>query len=225
MNLNLEDLNLSGKGFQSSSEYLNDNVKIITDGVNFHQVVMGESHFGWIVMGSMQILADFTAHTKDGMKGRSVDDLLEYALIVDRTELLGDFIGDLQEMESEDANKVLDKYKSTSQNNMHVDSDFDNKDGLIIISTKSDYVFVKSEKSTVRIHSGEILVLNSKNGKDNLVEISSKDGRISIGGDKSIEINDGRIIIDGKEFNPQIIIEKAMKGVATAFSGMFSSFI
>ncbi|MCY3412529.1 MAG: hypothetical protein INQ03_12900 [Candidatus Heimdallarchaeota archaeon] len=221
MKYKFEDITLSGKGFVSTGEFLDENMKIKTNGVHFYQVMLGEEPLGWLVNGEINLLADITAHSKEGMQGRSIDEKLEYALIIDRTKRLGDFVGELQELPIEDMLPILEKYKDTKhlgRGNIDVGGN-DDDDILVILSTKSDIIFVQSDKDTIMISKGEVLVLNRT--KEKLTHVSSKDGIISIGGDKSLQIGHGKIIIDGEEFDPQNVVEKAMKGISKAFSKSF----
>ena len=224
MKVDMNSITLSGKGFFSEKEWLDDNIRIITSGVAFHEVVNDDDHFGWIVMGEFRIDGDFTAHSKNGLQGKSVSDRVEYAFIVDKNYNFGDFIpSELEDFPTEEAEKVLEKYKTTSHKfagSINID-DKDQDNGLIVVSTKTNYVLVQTEDSSIRVCEGEVMVL--QRDEEKLVHVSSKDGKVSIGGDRSIEIKDGTISFNGKMFNPEEMISEAMKSVSKTLGNLFNS--
>ncbi len=218
MRYDINDLKLSGKAFISDGEWLDENVKIESRGVKFFEVLIDELPIGWIVMGPINLLADFTAHTSKGMQGKSVDDTIEYAFILDMKNKLAS--SELNEYDIDEAQVVLDKYKLDKLEH-NIDLDGKNDDAVIIISTKSKYIFVQTDDSSIRICEGEVMILKRK-GVEKLVHLNAKNGVLSIGDDKSIEINNGQIKINGEDFNPEKIISSALDSISKSLGKMFT---
>lgn len=227
MKLNKENVKLSGKGFfvEENQEWLDDNVKIISLGVEFHEVksaIDGQQRIGWLVMGGLKIVADFTAHTSKGMVGRSVEDNPVYSLIIDKNNKLGDFIAEeLIDVNTERSQKLLNKYFTDDINfrgNISIDdNDFEDAT-LVLISTKSELIFVQTPDSSIRVHSDGVMVLNKK--EDKITIISKSDGVVHIESDKSIRIGNGKIMIDGKDFSPAKILSKVAFSLSEAIADL-----
>jgi hypothetical protein len=225
LNVPFDKIKLSGKGFfaEEYKEWVDDNIKLISPGVEFHEIVFDNDELvriGWLVMGSINVLADFTSHTENGMIGKSVADHPVYCLIYDKNEKLGDFISEtLMEVDTTDSQKLLEKYifeKGEFNKNINLQDDDENV--FILISTKSELVYVQTNDTSIRVVNGEVMVLNRK--EDKLTMVSKEEGMIHIGGEKSITIGNGKISIDGKEFSPEKIAQDIQKAVSSALSSL-----
>lgn len=228
LNFNLNDLKLSGKGIKLSEtdQWTQDNFKMVPMDSNFYEVIIESPEIrrmGWVVLNSVHIYSDFTIHTEKGMEGKSMNDIVEYPFIFDNTGLLKEILPDeLVEMDISEAQIILDKYKIKSKHNLDLYND--NEVGkLVIISTKSEYIFVQSTEESVRIHDEEVYVLNKKKeGHDKLTVISSKDGILHVGGRKNIRI-DGhgpRISIDDIDYTPDKIVKNITSKVKEALDSL-----
>ncbi|MHA2170446.1 MAG: hypothetical protein ACXAB7_11185 [Candidatus Kariarchaeaceae archaeon] len=220
-----DKIKVSGKGFfaEEHKEWVDDNIKLTSPGVEFHEVVYDNEEqvrIGWLVMGAINILADFTAHTDDGMIGKSVEDHPEYCLIYDKTRKLGDFITEtLIEVDTTNSQKLLEKYiLEKGEFNKNINIDDDDEDVFIIISTKSELIYVQTNNTSIRLVNGEVMVLNRK--EDKLTMVSKEEGMIHIGAEKSITIGNGKISIDGQEFSPEKIAHEVKKAVSSALSSL-----
>ncbi len=220
-----DKIKVSGKGFfaEEHKEWVDDNIKLISPGVEFHEIVFDNDEqvrIGWLVMGAINLQADFTAHTEDGMIGKSVEDHPVYCLIYDKNDKLSDFIAEtLIEVDITDSQKLLEKYiLEKGEFNKNINLDGDDEDVFIIISTKSELVYVQTNDTSIRVAKGEVMVLNRK--EDKLTMISKEDGMIHIGAEKSITIGNGKISIDGKEFSPEKIAQDVKKAVSSALSSL-----
>ncbi len=223
MKIKYENIKLTGKGFfaEENQEWLDDNLKIVSPGVEFHEVIYDDIdkqyRIGWLVMGKLCVIADFTTHTEKGMVGRSVEDNLIYSLIYDPKDKLKEYVSeDLQEVSLEKSQKLLKKYfveGTKLTGNIQLDKE-DEDDVLVIISISSHLVFVQNVDASIRVGSSEVMVLSKKESRDKLTIISQEDGILHIGEDKSISIGGNKIIINGKDFSP----EKIVKTVSNALS-------
>ncbi len=227
MKLDFNNSKVSGKGFKVDSKtWLDDNLKFIVENTEFHEVVNGENQerIGWLVPGSIQVVGDFTAHSDKGMQGKSVNDTVNYPLILDAHGYLGDFIpADLEEVDTSMTTQLLEKYKlkGMHEKNMDIHSD-DSDEFLLLMSTESEYFLLQSHKNSIRIYDGEVLVLDRI--KDKLVVVANKDGKVNINAGCEISIGDGTIIIDGEEINPSVIIQNVVSNVTRSLGNLFTKF-
>ncbi|MHA2250120.1 MAG: hypothetical protein ACXAD7_07150 [Candidatus Kariarchaeaceae archaeon] len=227
MKIRFEDVELSGKGFfaEENQEWLDDNLKLVSHGIEFHEVIHNDNgldnRIGWIAMGKISLVADFTAHSEDGMIGRSVEDSPEYCFIYDKGNLLGDFVPEvLINIETDKSELLLKKHDWSKINgDIHLDKG-DEGLALIILSLKSNLVFVQSPKASVRICNDVIMVLNKDETKDNLTIISKEDGILHFGQNKTVSIGKGSIKINGQEFTPEKILKNVTKSINNVIANL-----
>ena len=227
MKLDLNNSKVSGKGFKVDSKtWFDDNLRILVENTELHEVVDGETgaRVGWLIPGSIKIVGDFTAHSDKGMLGKSVQDIINYPLLLETEGYLGDFIpDDLVEVNTEFTTPLLEKYKLKGMHDskMHMDSDREDK-FLLVLSTETEYFLLQSNKNSIRIHDGEVLVLDRI--KDKLVVVANKDGEVHINDGTTISIKGGSIIIDGKEINPATIVQYVISNVTRSMGNLFTKF-
>lgn len=222
MKLMRDELQLTGKGFRTTTDWLNENIKIVAEDIYFHELVVAETQdrIGWIIPETFSLLADMTAHTPDGMRGRSTNDKCIKSLVIDPDNLLADIIPDeLEEIDVSESKTILDKLLE-DQKGMFGNTHFDG-DGLIIVSTSTGVVFVQAEDTSVRIKDNEgIMVLKRKDeGQDSLTTIDSNDGIFISSEDKQVRIGSDGIVINGEPLNFENMMAKVSKSIKKAFTG------
>ena len=100
---------------------------------------------------------------------------------------------------------------------------FDDSDEfLLFLSTESEYFLLQSKKNSIRIHDGELLILDRI--KEKVTVLENKDGRFHIDADCSISFGNGTIIIDGEEIDPVAIVEDAISHVTRSLGNLFTKF-
>lgn len=227
MKLDINNSKVSGKGFRVDSKtWVDDNLKFVVENTELHEVVDGETEdrIGWLIPGSLAIIGDFTAHSDKGMQGKSVSDTVNYPLILDSNAYLGDFIPtDLEEVDTTITTQLLEKYKLKGgyENKMNIHSD-DEDEFILVLSTESEYFLLQSQKNSIRIHDGEILILDRI--KEKVTVVANKAGRLYVDADCSISIGNGTIIIDGEEINPAEIVKNAISDVTRSLGNLFTKF-
>ncbi|MDH5401250.1 MAG: hypothetical protein OEZ01_05055 [Candidatus Heimdallarchaeota archaeon] len=227
MNIKIDDLILTGKGFMAEEvDWLDDNFKMIANQVEFLQVKEKQTNtpIGWFVNGYMTVMADLTVHTTKGMKGKSIKKELQYTLILDTNLRLKTIIPeDLTDFDIEKPTAILQKILSNNWKKVNLkDSDTDIS-SLVLLSTASDTMLLQEENQTIWISSEDgIFVLNKKN--DKLTMVSKNDGILNINGDQDIQLGNGEIRIDGEVFNPEKIIQNISQSINKAFKSMKFSF-
>jgi len=239
MKITRENLQLSGKGARVTNELLHDNIKLIADDVLFYEVIVEESdeteetaegmrasrRLGWLVPGSLEILADFTTHSDVGMQGKSTDDHVERSLLLDGSSLLQEFIPQqLEDVDTTEAQELLDRMVEDHgqfTGKINIDN-VDQDDGLLVLSPHSKFVFVQTEDTSVRIHAHDgIYVLNRGDGRDNLVIIDHDDG-INVRGEKNVSITREGLIINGQPFDLGGIVGNALSSIGPAMASLSS---
>ena len=154
MKMNYNDIALSGKGFRViNQEWNHENIKLMGENCDFHELVEaeGSARLGWIVLDKVEIIADFTTHTERGMEGKSVHDTIEYPMILDANDFLGDFVPEnIEDVNTEISSKILEKMK-ISDVDSHISLDQDNDKFIALLSTKTEYFLLQSDKNSIRI--------------------------------------------------------------------------
>jgi len=228
MKINTENLKLSGKGAVISGEILHENIKLIMNQLEIHELVGGAddqtTRVGWIIPGQFEILADFTAHSDSGMRGESTHDLVEKTLVLDNETILAELIPEeLQEMDITASQDILNTMLGT-QFKGKINLDHHDKDeGLIMVSTASGLVFVQTDTTSVRIKEDVgIFVLERKESGDKLIIIDEDNG-INIMGDKSIRIGEDGIYFNDELFDVGSIIGEVATSVGHSMAKLSSS--
>lgn len=222
MKINVDDIQLSGKGAIVSQELVQDNIKLVTDQTELHELVVPDGEetrrIGWLVPNSFEILADFTAHTEHGMRGKSTHDIVERALILDGDGLLAELVAELVDVDTSESEALLDNMLHDGLNGQISLDDTDPSEGLIIISPRNEFVFVQSDDSSIRIHADDgVFVLNRGEDRDKLIVIDKKDG-INVVGDKNVSIGPDGLMIDGKPFIIEDIIADITSSIGTSMA-------
>ncbi|MHA2503077.1 MAG: hypothetical protein ACXAE3_09415 [Candidatus Kariarchaeaceae archaeon] len=229
MKFNIEDIQLSGKGFISSQEFSHENIKLMLDATQFFEVVSGGEEprrLGWLVPNSFTLLADFMAHTKDGARGESTEDAVEAALVLDYDSYLTELVPEsLMDLDTAEAQQLLETMltdgEKTMKGKVNIEEFTEGEKGLLVISPRSNLVFVQADDASIRVAKEGVYVL--KRGKDDeydkLIMVDSDRG-VNIMGDKSISVGPGGIVIDGKDFNPEEIVRNVTKSLEGTLKGI-----
>ncbi len=208
---NINDLKLSGKGiiFNENINWLYDNVRIHSSSVVLHEVINSEHvRVGWICDGNLNFIVDMTVHTNEGMRGESISANLEYPLlIVHSINLIPS--AELVDVDTLKTSEYLKRYLLLDKREVHFD--LNENELLSVFSPSSDFLYMKSNNNDILIRSGGIMIMSN----DKIFEISKEKGHISFG--DNISINNGVIIVDGKEINPSEIIKNVSNTLKSIF--------
>lgn len=228
--LSKHKLKLSGKGIiiPELQEWVEDNVRVISQGSVFYEVVdtndeSQEQKFGWFVPDELQITSDFTLHTSNGMRGESFTDNLKEILIIDQHSRLGEFTaGNLLDVDTTAYQATFDNFLDSNYKirNRYKEMQHKNENGVIFISQKPETIYVQTSTNSVRIGNQGIFVLDRE--EESLVLISDNYGITVIKDGKSVvELNeDNGIRIDGKEFDPLSILNHVTESISEALDDL-----
>lgn len=223
-------LKLSGKGIiiPELHEWLDDNVRVISQGGVFYEVVNTnnegqELRFGWFVPGDLQITSDFTHHTKNGMRGESFTDNLQETLIIDQYSKLAEFTsGDLIDVDITEYQNTFDSFLGPNYHigNRYKEMQDKNDNEVIFLTQKPEMILIQTSTNSVRIGNQGIFVLDRE--EETLVLISDEYGITVIKDGKSVvEVNEDKgIRIDGKELDPLSIVNHIAESISDAFSNL-----
>ncbi|MCE7737014.1 MAG: hypothetical protein GPJ54_19165 [Candidatus Heimdallarchaeota archaeon] len=223
-------LKLSGKGIliPESQEWLDDNIKVISQGEIFYEVIdisdeNQELKFGWFIDGNLKITSDFTLHTKNGMRGESFTDDLKQTLIIDQYSKLAEFTaGELIDLDITEYQSKFDTFLGSNYKfeKRYKEMHDKNENGVIFLSQNPEMIQVQSNTNSVRISNQGIFVLDRE--EETLVLISDEYGITVIQDGKSVvEVNEDKgIRIDGREFDPLSIVNHVAESISEAFSDL-----
>ncbi|OLS28447.1 MAG: hypothetical protein HeimC2_06660 [Candidatus Heimdallarchaeota archaeon LC_2] len=228
MKLDFTKMKLSGKGKYVTQpfEWVDDNFKLIAENTVFHEVLIEdneeEKRIGWISPDSIKVQVDFTTHTNEGMIGESVHNEIKSFLIFDINHRFGqNLTQELKDVNSEECQALLNSYShyhdETIFGNINL-ADTEDEGTVFILSIIEKLVFVQSPNQSIKIGDGGVYVLDRE--KESLTLITENDGITVIESGKSmVEINDKQHIrINGKEFDPNSIINHIAESISDAFS-------